>query len=668
MENSRQGVEGGRGVRNQGGGGGGGRNFGYNNNYRGRGFGGGGYRGRGGYNNTGGGGRITDLTEAELRARLEKIQMQKEQEERKLAAAAKEKQAGESSSSAGIGDGAGKGRELINKGECFTCGKSGHVEAACPSKLEQLGLHLCAYGIPGQMFHSIHVVLDEGEKVQEQVSGVMTILEGDATEEKVAKEMCALWESEAVWTVKELEPGSFLVVFPNKEARKSLTRFKKGFYFVTEEIKAIVVDSQQDADAFQTLQEVWVRAFGIPQWAKKERVARQLAFLVGDPLFVDKSSLLKPYWVRIRVACCDPRMIGGSNNVFINGQGYRIRWEVEGDFGVGAVPPEPPMGSKSKGDSNNKEGKGKGGDLGDEGKDLEDEGTEVLGGADGGARDDLEEDLGDDDGDELDLSSQEMPVYGVTGNAGVVLARTGMTEEMAWPIITKSVMDHYVVTLPDEDGTEGNSEVATQHVIDEENEWTVVECRSAGKRESKRKLPAVATRTSKRVQRDGVPVQKKAEARALLKNDLTGNSFSVLHLVPKEKLSSIAASTKIVLGVDLDSIDNRIESLLAKEQAEAILACNREKVREEREKRRAEAIEPDLIGLANFIEVNLEMVERVVNVDQDDDNVLASPLADFENQVSKEMRRKNKGKNIPIKAGDKAPVKRGRGRPRKNPS
>jgi hypothetical protein len=35
MENSRQGVEGGRGARNQGGGGGGGRNFDYNDNYRG---------------------------------------------------------------------------------------------------------------------------------------------------------------------------------------------------------------------------------------------------------------------------------------------------------------------------------------------------------------------------------------------------------------------------------------------------------------------------------------------------------------------------------------------------------------------------------------------------------------------------------------------------------
>jgi hypothetical protein len=177
--------------------------------------------------------------EAELRARLEKIQMQKEQKERKLAAAAKEKQVGESSSSAGVGDGARKGRELINKGECFTCGKSGHVEAAYPSKLEQLGLDLCAYGIPGQMFHSIHIVLDEGERCRSKFLGVMMILEGEATKDMVAKEMCALWESEAIWTVKELEPGSFLVIFPNKESRKSLTHFKKGFYLSLKKSKPL---------------------------------------------------------------------------------------------------------------------------------------------------------------------------------------------------------------------------------------------------------------------------------------------------------------------------------------------------------------------------------------------------------------------------------------------
>jgi hypothetical protein len=76
--------------------------------------------------------------------------MQKDQEERRLAAMAKDKQAGGSSSSIeklSVGDTAGKGKELINKGECFTCGRAGHVEASCPFKLEQLGLHLCVYGI-----------------------------------------------------------------------------------------------------------------------------------------------------------------------------------------------------------------------------------------------------------------------------------------------------------------------------------------------------------------------------------------------------------------------------------------------------------------------------------------------------------------------------------------
>jgi hypothetical protein len=61
------------------------------------------------------------------------------------------------------------------------------------------------------------------------------------------------------------------------------------------------------------------------------------------------------------------------------------------------------------------------------------------------------------------------------------------------------------------------------------------------------------------------------------------------------------------------------------------------------------------------------MGEGEVNDDQDNDSVLASPLADFENQVRKEMRMKHKGKVNSSNAGEKVPVKRGRGRPRKNP-
>ena len=126
-----------------------------------------------------------------------------------------------------------------------------------------------------------------------QVCGILTVTEGVVSESQIVRELCELYEGQDVWTVKELSPNSFLVVFPNKDCRKGLTRFKKGFYFVTADIKAIVVDSQLDVDAFESLTDVWVRGFGIPQWAKKEKVVRQLAFFVGEPKYVDKVSLAK---------------------------------------------------------------------------------------------------------------------------------------------------------------------------------------------------------------------------------------------------------------------------------------------------------------------------------------------------------------------------------------
>ncbi|KAM0902749.1 hypothetical protein ACQ4PT_019049 [Festuca glaucescens] len=156
-----------------------GRGYGYNNqggNFRGRGsYGGGG--GRYGYNQQGGGqfdgreagggvgGQVLELSEAELRARLEKIQMQKEAMKAREMQKQNEKQAPPQEKQQ-PGDGAEMilgVKEGMLKGECFSCGRVGHLEAMCLVKLEALGLHLCGYGIPGQMFHSIHVELKEGE-------------------------------------------------------------------------------------------------------------------------------------------------------------------------------------------------------------------------------------------------------------------------------------------------------------------------------------------------------------------------------------------------------------------------------------------------------------------------------------------------------------------------
>jgi hypothetical protein len=127
---------------------------------------------------------------------------------------------------------------------------------------------------------------------------------------------------------------------------RGLTKFRKGFHFIID-IKVVVCDYVMDVEAFESLTGVWVRAFCIPQWAKKESVARQLVFLVGEPLIVDKASLSKPSWVRIKVACRRPELISGVNNVYINGEGYCIRWEVEGEYASNTDTPI--FGDKNKG-------------------------------------------------------------------------------------------------------------------------------------------------------------------------------------------------------------------------------------------------------------------------------------------------------------------------------
>ncbi|CAO2147079.1 unnamed protein product [Urochloa humidicola] len=76
------------------------------------------------------------------------------------------------------------------------------------------------------------------------------------------------------------------------------------------------------------LQMVWVRAEGIPEVVRKEPHVMELAYLVGDPEEVHLESLKwKSVWVK--VACRDPKAIGGTSEVFINKQGWKISWYVE---------------------------------------------------------------------------------------------------------------------------------------------------------------------------------------------------------------------------------------------------------------------------------------------------------------------------------------------------
>jgi hypothetical protein len=448
--------------------------------------------------------------------------------------------------------------------------------------------------------------------------------------------------------------------------RKGLTKFKKGFYFITEDIKAVVVDSNRDVEAFETLVEAWVRAFGIPQWAKKERVARQLAFLVGEPKIVDKASLLKPSWVRIKIACRDPAMINGVNNVYINGQGYRIRWEVEGMAGGGPAPVDNGGGGSSGKEKDNENNDGGDDDKCMDGDDVDyDEGEYSQ--PDGG-----EKGAGDEATDDFEMRQESPDDYpgwervvryaasGEMGEEGV----GDKTQECSWiSSYVKNVAVAPVITLPDEEDKE-----------DEKEGWSMVACQSAKKQKTV-KQPVIASRTSSRVAKDGVSMMQKAKERASRSNELTGtsNPFTILNLTGKDKLKKIASDAHVVLGGDTGAIDNNIDVLLAKEKAEAVLAENRDRIRKERQKKKQES-DPESIGLAGINSVVSVLDEaqdgNLVNehASQSEGEALvtpSSPLADFENQLDGEKGDMHASGPTTSNEGVVELPKRKRGRPRK---
>lgn len=72
---------------------------------------------------------------------------------------------------------------------CYNCHDSGHLAPNCPHNKENKGLKLCAFGIPGQLFYSIHVPIDEEDVANSPITAVMTVIQGKGTVSKVTTEL-----------------------------------------------------------------------------------------------------------------------------------------------------------------------------------------------------------------------------------------------------------------------------------------------------------------------------------------------------------------------------------------------------------------------------------------------------------------------------------------------
>jgi hypothetical protein len=113
------------------------------------------------------------------------------------------------------------------------------------------------------------------------------------------------------------------------------------------------------------------------------------------------------------------------------------------------------------------------------------------------------------------------------------------------------------------------SETVCDDAAVRDNPWLLVSCNSA----KKQKLDVVgkpmnmpktvmATRTSKRVCKDGISIMKKAETRAAKRNEIAGNNpFIVLRSVPNEKLASLASNCGVVFEDNQANVDVHLDVL-----------------------------------------------------------------------------------------------------------
>ncbi|RLN39463.1 hypothetical protein C2845_PM01G36620 [Panicum miliaceum] len=84
-----------------------------------------------------------------------------------------------------------------------------------------------------------------------------------------------------------------------------------------------------DPAASSVLQSACIKIDGIPGFAKKEEVVREIVSLVAEPIKVDEFSLLRDEPVRVRVNCRDPAKLRGFVEIFFNGVGYEIKIAAE---------------------------------------------------------------------------------------------------------------------------------------------------------------------------------------------------------------------------------------------------------------------------------------------------------------------------------------------------
>jgi hypothetical protein len=162
-----------------------------------------------------------------------------------------------------------------------------------------------------------------------QAIGLITILEGEATEEKIDKELKILVREKWHFKVKQIHHQEFLVVFPDKG---SLDTFAKLYEFQMSlyGLKGKIEKTKRDSKTSTLLHTIWIMVHGVPDLAREVEAVKEIIGLVAKPLAVDELSHIRNEPVRVQGRCRNLGAIRGSIEIFFSGMGNIIRFGVEG--------------------------------------------------------------------------------------------------------------------------------------------------------------------------------------------------------------------------------------------------------------------------------------------------------------------------------------------------
>lgn len=424
--------------------------------------------------------------------------------------------------------------------------------------------------------------IDEEDMANSPITAIMTVLQGKGNVENVTTELKYLISSTWDWQVKKIAHNEFMFVVPSAKDLDALTRFTE-FKCKISGMLVSVEKSDLMAGCSDILTSVWVQVMGVPYWARKEVVAKKLSYLVGDHEETDKKSLPGLGPIRIKVSCKDPSQIRGTSKVYFNKRGFKVSWLVESD--------------------KNQHGKNVSRDRSDsKGRDEEEEDSEYEG----------EDELADSfnpfqpneqkegEGQPLELSkqgenkgktkrwdAQSSQVTDTQPKSSLMMEAGGGTLEKGESIEVQEQEEpraqKVVCTLQEvmqaEECVDSEGPLGTQSQNSEGHEEEALLILSAGlgkpinsqEKETTVLMPPQAERKSSRRGDNDTPVLEKAK-RARANKDSQGinhNPFSVLQDIDNSHLANLAAECGIVLGDNAESIDNCIESLKAKEWAQA---------------------------------------------------------------------------------------------------